>query len=91
MKARDATAIGFGVPRLTVVKGITAKAWAKRYGIEIFTHPCSDCGRLATPSIPFAQGQLRGLQAPPCRTCGNVRTPFGMVRDPKHGDLFGPR
>ncbi len=73
-------------PRL-YVHGITAEAWAKRFGIEVFTHPCSDCGRACTVSIPFAQGQLRGLQSPPC-VCGNDKTPFGLVRDPKYGDLL---
>lgn len=29
-------------------------------------------------SIPFAQGHLRGLQAPRC-ACGNERTPFAII------------
>ena len=69
------------------VYGVTPEAWAKRYGIEVFSHPCFECGRVLTIAIPFAQGQLRGLQAPPC-ACGNERTPFGLVRDPAYGDLF---
>lgn len=73
-------------PRL-VVHGTTAKAWAERYGIQPFSHPCSECGRVLTTSIPFAQGTLRGLQAPRCE-CGNERTPYCIVRDPAHGDLF---
>lgn len=73
-------------PRL-LVYGITAAAWTARYGVEAFSYPCSECGRMCTTSIPFAQGTLRGLQAPPC-ACGNDRTPFGMVRDPAYGDLF---
>lgn len=74
-------------PRL-VVHGATAEAWARRYGIEAFSHPCSECGRMATTTIPFAQGTVRGLQSPPCE-CGNERTPYVVVRDPAHGDLLG--
>jgi hypothetical protein len=53
-----------------------------------------------TTTRPFAQGTIRGLEAPPC-PCGyhdvpegatdkTVRngTPFAIVRDPKVGDLF---
>jgi hypothetical protein len=69
------------------VYGVTAEAWADRYGIEVFSHPCIECGRVLTTSIPFAQGQLRGLQAPPCE-CGHTQTPYGLVRDSKYGDLF---
>lgn len=69
------------------VHGVTAEEWSARYGIDVFTHPCSECGRPCTTTIPFAQGTLRGLQAPPCE-CGNERTPFGLVRDPAHGDLL---
>lgn len=68
------------------VHGVSAEAWARRYGITVFSHPCM-CGRLCTISLPFAQGVLRGLQAPPC-ACGNERTPYGLVRDPKYGDLL---
>lgn len=70
-----------------IVHGITAEAWAKRWGIQPFSYPCSECGRMCTTSIPFAQGTLRGLQSPVCE-CGNERTPYGVVRDPAHGDLF---
>lgn len=77
-----------GKPRF-YVHGISAEAWSKRYGVEAFSYPCSECGRMCTTTLPFAQGQLRGLQAPPC-PCGNEKTPFGLVRDPKYGDLFSP-
>lgn len=70
------------------VYGVTAEAWCRRFGCEIFSYPCSECGRMCTASMPFAQGQLRGLQSPPC-VCGNKRTPYSVVRDPKYGDLFG--
>ncbi len=70
------------------IYGVPTESWAKRFGIEVFTHPCSECGTPATTTIPFAQGVYRGLQAPPCR-CGNKLTPYGMVRDPRlPGDLF---
>jgi hypothetical protein len=56
------------------------------------------CGAMLTTTIPFAQGTLRGLQAPPC-VCGYhrepkgpddvvSRPPYALVRDPKFGDLF---
>lgn len=73
-------------PRL-VVHGVTVAEWTARYGVEPFTTPCSDCGAPLTASIPFVRGTLRGLIAPRC-TCGNDRTPYVVVRDPKHGDLF---
>lgn len=73
-------------PRL-YVHGTTVAEWTRRYGIEPFTYPCSECGRPCRTTIPFVQGTLRGLQSPPCE-CGNDRTPYAIVRDPKHGDLF---
>ncbi len=78
-----------GRPRFYVF-GVTAEAWSRRYGIEVFSHPCSECGRMCTTTRAFAQGELRGLQSPPCE-CGNERTPFGLVRDPKYGDLLNGR
>jgi hypothetical protein len=69
------------------VYGVSAEAWADYHRIQIFSHPCSECGRMLTVSRPFAQGTLRGLAAPPCE-CGNERTPYGMVRAEKYGDLF---
>lgn len=75
-----------GRPRFYVY-GVTAETWAARHRIEIFSHPCLECGRTLTVSIPFAQGALRGLQAPPCE-CGNEMTPYGLVRAEKYGDLL---
>jgi len=75
-----------GKPRF-VVHGVTAEQWTRRFGIEAFSHPCSECGRMCTTSLPFAQGELVGLQSPPCE-CGNVKTPFALMRDPKYGDLL---
>lgn len=73
-----------GKPRFYVY-GVTAEAWSRRYGVDAFSHPCSECGRMTTTTIPFAQGDLRGLQAPRCE-CGNERTPYGLVR--VGGDLL---
>ena len=70
-----------------IVLGVTAEAWADRYGIVPFTHPCTRCKKPRTTSIPFAQGQLRGLVAPKC-DCGHPHPPYCIVRDPKYGDLF---
>jgi hypothetical protein len=78
--------VDLSVPRL-MVYGITPEAWTKRFGVLAFSAPCSECGRNCTTSIPFAQGELRGLQSPPCE-CGNTRTPYALVRDPKYGDLL---
>ncbi len=75
-------------PDLTI-HGVTAEAWAKRFDIEPCTHPCQNCGVPKTSTIPFARGTLRGLMSPPCATCGDeAKTPYCLVRDPKHGDLF---
>ena len=73
-------------PRL-FVHGVTTEAWIARYGIEPFSYPCYVCGRSLTTTRPFAQGTLRGLQAPTCE-CGDELTPFVIVRDPRYGDLF---
>lgn len=78
-----------GKPRL-YVHGITAEEWTRRYGVQPFSYPCHDCGRMCTTTIPFAQGTLRGLASPTC-ACGNEKTPYAMVRDPAYGDLFSGR
>lgn len=73
-------------PRL-FVHGVTVEEWTVRYGVEPFSYPCYRCERMCTTTIPFAQGTLRGLQAPLCE-CGHTQPPFAVVRDPKHGDLL---
>ena len=73
------------------VHGVTVAQWTARFGVEPFSHPCA-CGAMLTTSIPFAQGQLRGLRAPPCENgCHDERNrpPYAFVRAPQHGDLFG--
>lgn len=62
--------------------------WAKKYDIEPFSHPCKNCGRLFTTTIPFFQGQFHGLIARECECGSDDRPPYCMVRDPKYGDLF---
>lgn len=77
-------------PRLYVY-GVTVESWTRKYGVQPFSHPCAGCGTILTTSIPFAQGTLRGLEAPECvNGCHNEasRPPYALVRDPKHGDLF---
>ena len=73
--------------RFLVAMGVDAKRWAARYGIEPFSLPCPVCGSGMTTEIPFAFETFRGLIAPQC-CCGNEDTPYCLVRDPKHGDLF---
>ena len=76
--------------KFLVIHGVTAEAWINRWDLVPCTYPCSECGRDCTTSIPFAYKTFRGLMAPPC-SCGNDRTPYCLVRDPKYGDLFsGP-
>lgn len=69
------------------VLGQDPQAWALRYGLEPFSHPCDSCGATMTTSIPFACGSLRGLLAPAC-ACGNRYPPYCLVRAPGRGDLL---
>lgn len=39
-------------------------AWAKRYLLPVEAEPCHNCGKMLTPSVPFAEGYLRGLETP---------------------------
>lgn len=52
--------------------------WARRHGLEPFSHPCRDCGIVLTTTVPFAAGEMRGLVAPRC-ACGNEGTPYCIV------------
>ncbi len=69
------------------VPGATAEQWTKRYGIEPFTHPCGDCGRPLTTTVPFVKGPFRGLEAPPC-VCGRTQTPYCYVSAPGQPDTL---
>jgi len=73
--------------RFLRVLGQDPERWAARHDIESFTHPCQECGRMLTTSVPFVYGTLRGLIAPTC-VCGNEVTPYCVVRDARFGDLF---
>jgi hypothetical protein len=73
--------------RFLRVLGTTAEDWARRYEIIPVEHPCGVCGAPCKTTLPFAIGELRGLMSPPCK-CGNKKTPYCLVRDPKYGDLF---
>lgn len=75
-----------GAPRL-FVHGVTVEAWTKRWGLQPFSAPCYKCKRTCTTTLPFVQGTLIGLQAPPCE-CGHPTPPFSLMRNPKYGDLF---
>lgn len=62
-----------------IVHGVTAEAWAKRWGIEPEPAvPCYDCKRPQLCTLPFVRGKLRGLKAPPCE-CGRVFGPYIVV------------
>ena len=63
-----------------IIYGVTAEEWTARYGIEPFSHPCSECGQMLTTTLPFVHGHIRGLQAKRCE-CGNERTPFSVILD----------
>ncbi len=73
--------------RFLIVHGQSPERWADRWGIEPFSAECHVCDRLLTTTVPFACGTLRGLVAPECE-CGNELTPYCVVRDFRHGDLF---
>ncbi len=66
--------------------------WAKRHGLEPFTHPCYVCDRPCTTSIPFVVQRtgyrLHGLIAPVCE-CGHPTPPYEIV-GPTLGHLFAP-
>jgi hypothetical protein len=77
----------FNRKRWLLVHGVTTEAWAKRWDIEPYTRPCSECGQGLTTTEPFAVGDLRGLKCPTC-PCGNERTPYCVVA--ARGDLLAP-
>ena len=75
-------------PRLTVY-GVSAAEWTMRYGIEPFSSPCGDCGRILTTSLPFVEGVLRGLRAPACE-CGQDQAPYVLLLEPIGLASLGP-
>ncbi len=77
--------------RVIFFHGVDHVRFAERFGIEPCTAPCTDCCAPRTTTVPFACGEFRGLMAPPCIVCGHEGTPYCLVRDPKHGDLFSSK
>jgi hypothetical protein len=78
--------------KVLIVHGVTAEEWCERYDLEPHTRPCQRCGESRATSLPFAQGNLRGLIAPTCAACQHFGTPYCVVhKDPDSGlaDLFG--
>lgn len=61
--------------RFFSVHGSNPVRWAKRNGLEPFTHPCSECGKELTTTVPIAFASWRGLSCPPCE-CGNENVPY---------------
>lgn len=64
--------------RFLLFYGVDPQRWSRRYGIEPASVPCYECGAELFTSIPFAQGDLRGLIAPRCK-CGFENTPYCVV------------
>ena len=64
--------------RTLVVHGVSEAAWCARWGIVPFEHPCGQCGAPRRTSVPAAEGNLRGLLAPPC-SCGNTERMYCVV------------
>lgn len=48
---------------------VGVEAWAQLYSLSLAGKPCFNCGKMQYPSIPFASGTWRGLQAP-LHECG---------------------
>lgn len=61
--------------------------WMRKWGVEPFTAPCTECGKPLTTTLPLAHASgMRGLSAPPC-ACGSKETPpFCIAWDtmPRH-------
>ena len=75
-----------GHPRV-FVHGVTAEEWSARYGIEVFKLPVLRVRTNVHDLDPLRARNPARAPVSPC-PCGNEKTPFGLVRDPKHGDLF---
>ncbi len=73
--------------RFLRVMGISPEAWASRYGLEVFSAPCPECGRSLSTTLPFACGALRGLMAPRCE-CGCGDVPYEIAQADPRTDLF---
>jgi hypothetical protein len=54
------------------VPGADPERWARRWGLEIVTAPCQECGAERRTDVPIAGGTLRGLESSPCKACGDA-------------------
>lgn len=73
--------------RFLILHGVDPVRWAKRHGIEPASHPCYQCGAELRTTLPFAQGELRGLISPPC-ACGFEHTPYCVVHPRMHMETY---
>ena len=60
---------------------ITSEKWCKIHNIEPATHKCCKCGVLQTTTIPFADKDWRGLQAPLHRCGVNYQLMVAVLAD----------
>lgn len=75
-----------------IAHGVDPVEWAARYGLDAFTAECYRCNAPCTTTLPFADGNLRGLVAPVC-PCGHPTPPYCLVAIGGTGalsDLFPP-
>lgn len=79
----------FGRERFLLVYGISTEAWCKRYGIDVYEAPCSNCGAIRRITQPFFFRKLRGLIAEFC-PCGSDDRPYAVVSTtgPGLSDVF---
>lgn len=70
--------------------GQDPSSWAKRWGLTVVKGKCPKCGTPLETTVPFFCGEYRGLRSPRC-SCGHFGAPYTLTRDPKFGDLLGPR
>jgi hypothetical protein len=48
---------------------VSAEKWAKQYSLSVSDSPCENCGKILSPTKPFATGGWRGLTSEP-HNCG---------------------
>lgn len=73
-------------PKL-ILYGFDFNKWVERWDLDpTMNVPCSKCGTPRFPTLPFLQGNLRGILSEPC-TCGSSsKAPYSFVTI--HGGLF---
>jgi|SRR5690606_12021651 len=73
-------------PKL-ILYGFDFDKWVERWNIMVPDPvPCPECETPRTPTLPFRQGNLRGVLSEPC-TCGyDSKAPLAFIAT--HGDLF---